>query len=153
MRNYFSLILYSVLFLIVFISDRVTKFFVVSKSLYNCDVNSFLTFDLTFNRGVSWGMFDSQSTLVFLTVSSVVVLVTIGFAIFAFMRWKDGYLIIGEVLAIAGSTSNIFDRVLYGGVVDFIVVNFGGYSWPVFNIADFCIVLGVFLVSFAIWRK
>jgi len=145
MKRY-SFFLYVALFAFVFLLDRVTKFFIVSQKVFSYSVTSFLSFDLTLNRGVSWGMFDSQSTLIFSFVSILIVGVTFGLMLFAYWRLKDGYNIAGEVLAIAGSLSNIVDRIVYGGVVDFISFHYGTFSWPIFNIADVCIVVGIFFV-------
>jgi signal peptidase II len=50
------------------------------------------------------------------------------------------------VLIITGAFSNLLDRLFYGGVIDFIVVWFGDWSWPAFNIADAAILLGIAFV-------
>ena len=62
------------------------------------------------------------------------------------MSYKRGESILGHVCVIAGSVANIVDRIVYHGVIDFIVVSFRHYSWPVFNIADMAIVAGVVII-------
>jgi len=65
---------------------------------------------------------------------------------FAYYNYKQGNNIAAEVCIIAGSISNLIDRVIYGGVIDFIILSYGSLSWPVFNVADAMIVLGVILL-------
>jgi len=153
MKKGLPALFYLFLFLFVFLADRITKFLAVTSKVNNYKVNSFLSFDLVFNRGISWGMFDYKDSTVFLVIGLLIAAITVGLFFYAVMRFKSGYLIIGETLAVAGSVSNIFDRIFYGGVIDFIVLSFGKWSWPVFNIADFFIVIGVFILSLSVWTK
>lgn len=151
MRKYSSLFWYVALFGLIFFTDRATKFFALTNRFSRHKVNSFLSFNLMFNRGISWGMFDSQSSLIFLLISSFILLITLVMAAYAYTRFRSGHNIIGEVMVIAGSLSNILDRILYSGVIDFIVVSFGKWSWPVFNVADAFIVIGVCIISVGVW--
>ena len=64
----------------------------------------------------------------------------------AYQRYRKHELIIGELLVIAGAGSNIMDRIRMGGVIDFIKLSAGDFVWPLFNIADICIVIGVFIM-------
>jgi len=153
MRRYSSLFWYVTLFLFVFTSDRVTKFLAVSQQYSQYNVNQFLSFTLTFNRGVSWGIFDSQSSILFLLVSLLIFSITIGLIVLAVKRYQQGDYIVGETLAIAGSLSNIIDRIWYGGVVDFISIKVATFSWPIFNIADVAIVVGIVILCFSMWSK
>jgi len=128
----------------IFCIDRITKSFAleccVDKTYY---YNSFLSYDLVINRGISWGMFHSTVPMNFLLVSVVIALVTVILCGHAYYLFKIGSSIVGHVFVIAGSLSNLVDRVYFGGVIDFIILSFGGYSWPVFNIADVAIVIGI----------
>ncbi len=64
-------------------------------------------------------------------------------AFYTYLRWRKGFWIGGECFVLAGSLSNIVDRIIYHGVLDFILLSFNTWSWPVFNIADMAIVFGV----------
>jgi len=143
--------LYAFIFSIILISDRLTKSLAISNKFSNYKVFNFLSFDLTFNRGVSWGFLNSPSPSVFGFVSLMVISLTIVLVFYAREKWKTNVSILGEVLAIAGSFSNILDRVFYSGVADFIVFHFGKFYWPAFNIADSCIVAGIFLIIADSW--
>ena len=153
MKKYSSLFWYVALFMLVLLTDRATKFFALFYNFKNYKITSFLRFELLFNRGMSWGMFGSDVPIIFFAVSLFIVLITIAIAFYAYSRFRDGHVIIGEVMAIAGSVSNIVDRILYGGVIDFIVLHAGSWSWPVFNVADIFIVVGIFIVFIGIWSK
>jgi len=85
-------------------------------------------------------------------VSIFISLITLFILVYSYKRYKKGHSIVGETLVLAGSISNILDRIMYGGVIDFIVVSFGSYSWPVFNIADIAIVIGAFIICVYVWR-
>ncbi|MFA6327404.1 MAG: signal peptidase II, partial [Bacilli bacterium] len=54
--------------------------------------------------------------------------------------------VIGYSLVIGGIIGNLIDRIVYGHVIDFIDFRFGSYQFPLFNIADMCIVIGVFII-------
>lgn len=94
---------------------------------------------LAINRGAAWGVF-SQFQTVLLYLRIVVVLGMILYLIF-FNSKKSAEL--PFVLIITGAIGNILDYFLYGFVIDFIHFKFWGYDFPVFNIADSAISLGV----------
>ena len=152
MRKYSSLFWYVALFLISFLVDRATKFFALSY-FHTYKINNYIKFELMFNRGISWGMFDSQSSLIFFLVTTFIVIITLFVAVYGYKQFQAGHTIIGELLVIAGSLSNIFDRILYGGVIDFIALSWGKLSWPVFNLADVFIVAGVFIIMIGVWAE
>ena len=132
-----------ILFLFLFLIDRVTKWTVVSLDVDSYEVTSWLSLDVQLNRGISWSLFHSVNTWTFLLVSLCVVAVTLCVVAFAVYQWHRDKPIYGQTMVIAGSVSNILDRVVYGGVVDFIHVHINGWSFAVFNIADVAIVVGV----------
>lgn len=144
---------YKFLFLSIIFLDRFSKWYAMQQWQVPLQINQFLTFELAYNRGISWGMFHSSSDLVFVLVSIVIGVVTFLVAGTAWIRFMNGQSIIGELLVVAGSTSNLIDRVLYGGVVDFILLSYGEWSWPVFNFADMAIVLGVFVMIWEHYRS
>jgi len=106
----------------------------------------YLTFELSINRGVSWSMFSSANPYIFAAVTAVVGLFLATFAWITYARKQRGQCSFAETLVIVGGTGNFFDRLFYGGVVDYIHFHYGAWSFPIFNIADICIVTGVFLM-------
>jgi len=131
------------LFLFLFFIDRATKWIIVSLGVDSYGITSWLSFDVQLNRGISWSLFHSDNTWTFLLVSLSVLAVTLCVIAYAVYQWRYNKPIYGQTMVIAGSVSNILDRMIYGGVVDFIHVHIKKWSFAVFNIADVAIVIGV----------
>ena len=132
--------------LAVLVLDRVSKVYALTFFTEPISINRFLTFDLAFNRGISCGFFHFTGSIGFFIVS---VLVSVVLAIIVVWTWRvyhRGGLIIGQLLVIAGGASNILDRLLYAGVIDFISVSLNGWHWALFNIADVAINIGVLIL-------
>jgi signal peptidase II len=145
---------YLLIFAGVLTADRLTKDWALAKCVEPLKINDFLSFELIFNRGVSWGLFNSSYDWVFLAVSLLVLGIMFGLGLYTFVRWNNTHWVIGEILVLSGAFSNMIDRIMYSGVVDFILLSAYGYYWPYFNIADMCIVVGVGLMIIAIvWES
>ncbi len=108
-------------------------------------VTSFFNLTLTFNRGVSFGFFPADTlwgklVLVLIAVSFVVWLV------FCLLKAEELFNQIGYSLIIGGALGNLVDRLQYGAVVDFLQFHLYNHFFPVFNIADSAITVGVILI-------
>ena len=136
---------YSLLIIAIIIADRITKSWALGL-LQEKILNPYLSFGLTFNRGINWGLFNSTNTALFIGINTAIAAVIVAMGIYTFSCWKNHLPIIGHILILAGAVSNYFDRIFYGGVIDFIVLSAGNWSWPAFNIADAAILLGIGLV-------
>ncbi len=141
-----ALFIFSSAFLLPFTFDRISKYMVLTTRPYMEPIFPGLHFDLAFNRGVTWSMFHSADTKMFVGLSIVIGLILSGLSYITYQRYHDGKNIVPELLVLSGGISNLLDRFLYGGVVDFILVGGNGYYWPAFNIADVCIVVGALLM-------
>lgn len=146
MKKILQLCAYGLLAAVVFIADRASKAYALQNFVDPVQFNRFISAELVFNRGISWGMLRFDDHHFFLLVSLLVVTVCLLLAAYAYKRWQQGKLIIGETMVCAGALSNVLDRFWYGGVVDFIAVSYESWTFPIFNIADVCIVGGVFLM-------
>ncbi len=105
---------------------------------------------LTYNRGAAWGLFSSFQTPL-LILRLVVIVALILYLVFA--KKSRGYAF-PLVLIIAGAIGNVVDYFLYGFVIDFLSFNFWGYPFPIFNLADTFITVGVaWLLLAAIFTK
>jgi signal peptidase II len=129
----------------LFAIDRFSKAWALSLG-HEWVVNNYLSYGLVFNRGINWGLFNSTESLPFTLLTIAIGIVIVGLMIMAVGAAKEGKPILGYVLIITGAFSNLLDRLFYGGVIDFIVVWFGDWSWPAFNIADAAILLGIAFV-------
>jgi signal peptidase II len=106
----------------------------------------------TENRGAAFGLFaDSPSEwkVVLLIVFSLIALLIV-----SALLWKNSHRLtstgIGLSLILGGAIGNLWDRVVSGRVVDFLLLYVGQYQWPAFNMADSAIVVGAGLLVFEI---
>lgn len=130
----------------LYVLDYLSKRWATRSLLEPWNITSFLSFETSINRGISWGMFSSDNPYVYWTVTVAVGVFLVLFAWNASQERENGICNFSEMLVVVGGTGNLFDRIFYGGVVDFIHVHYGAWSFPSFNIADICIVIGVFLM-------
>ncbi|HEX2978319.1 MAG TPA: signal peptidase II [Candidatus Babeliales bacterium] len=137
---------YAALFFGIIILDRVSKWCVLTFLSSSYRITSFLELTKTMNRGISWGFFNSAPEYAYWIITFVIGAFCMMLICYAWQRAARGFSIVGEMLIIAGGLSNFIDRIMYSGVVDFILVSFGQWSWPVFNVADAAIVIGAGLM-------
>lgn len=134
-------------FLIFFGIDRFSKILILRTS-GSVELTSFLSFDIMINRGIAWGLFHTSSTWGFLLVSGIIFTIICAMLWYAYQQLRGGGLANEEMLILAGAIGNLTDRIIYSGVIDFIHVHVGSWSFPIFNLADVFIVVGVFWVLF-----
>lgn len=97
------------------------------------------------NYGVAWSQFENNFFILYLV--PIIALLAFGyFAIKANFQTKKFYST-GIFLAIAGTLGNFIDRLIFGYVVDFIQFIFGSYTYPTFNVADMCLVVGIIMLA------
>ena len=131
-----------------FFIDIMTKLGDLSLYKEPFEVNSYLSFWLTYNRGVSFSFFSSDSLFFFIALSLFILLITLLLAAHTYKEWLKNNTITGELLVLIGSFSNLLDRFFYGAVIDFILFHYKEWSFAIFNIADIGIVLGVALMAY-----
>ena len=108
-------------------------------------VTPFFNLVLTFNRGVTFGLFYHHSDLMPYLLSAVAILICGGLLLWL-ARTNDAFVGTALGLIIGGALGNVIDRLRYGGVADFLDFHWGGWHWPAFNLADSAIVIGVGLL-------
>jgi signal peptidase II len=96
------------------------------------------------NRGAAFGMLQEQRW--FFLVITVAVVVGILWYLHRSYRTGSALLLFALSMILGGAVGNFLDRALYGEVVDFLQFNFGHYTFPIFNLADSGICIGVALV-------
>ena len=143
--NYKKILLNLTLILVLFLIDRVSKIYIINLAELNNVVDiyltSYLNLYLIWNKGIAFGLiaFDDQS--IYNVVTFIILLIIISLIIMT-IKSKDikqyFYMII-----IGGALGNVFDRMYYSAVPDFIDLHLGNFHWFVFNIADIFITIGV----------
>lgn len=137
---------YYLIALIVFLIDQGTKY-VIATRLELAEqipvIKDFFIITSHRNRGAAFGILEGQ--LWFFILVTVVVVVGI---VWYLNKAKETRKLLPTALALVlgGAVGNFLDRLLNGEVVDFLMFNFGSYTFPIFNVADSCIVVGVALI-------
>ncbi len=148
-----KIIYYTILFVSLFSLDRFSKIWALNNLAYeNIPVFKYLNFSLVLNRGVSFGIFGSSSSAAFYLLTILIFLVIGFFVFFSISEYKRGMNIFWHIFIIAGAYSNLLDRIMYKGVVDFIDFYVGTWHWPTFNVADIFIVLGVLGILWGMFK-
>jgi signal peptidase II len=134
-------LLYSGIFFLIVGLDQLSKWWIMAQPVASLYIAPFLSFERAINKGISWSLFDSEVTPWFVYVAIFVVTLLLCYHIIA--QYKEGRSVFIEVAILAGAVSNSIDRFMYGGVVDFITLNYNNWYFPSFNGADIAITLGV----------
>ncbi len=153
-RFQLKIVLFSLLLAILLVLDIITKYTAFNNlSQYEAvtAIPYLFNFTLVFNKGAGWGMFEDQKWFL-CTVSAVLGTAILGFLIYRFKKLRLP-VIIALVLMVAGAYGNLIDRIGYAaslgiykeGVVDFLQFAFWT-SFPVFNLADSYLVIGIFIL-------
>tara|TARA_A100001035_G_scaffold169637_1_gene134638 strand:- start:3039 stop:3521 length:483 start_codon:yes stop_codon:yes gene_type:complete len=141
-------LLYFSMTILIFLIDRISKYFILKLSTPTGDLNisitSFLNFNLIWNSGVAFGLLSFDQNIYYNIVTAIIILVT-SILIWIAIRAK-GLEKISFLLIIGGSFGNMFDRLYYSAVIDFIDITYNDYHWFIFNVADIFICIGVILL-------
>ena len=133
---------------ITLVIDQLTKFLVVNYMTIGQSISvidNFLYITSHRNEGAACGILQGKMTFFY-----IVTLVVIGVVILWIRRLdmkKEKLLVIALSLILGGALGNFIDRVMYQHVVDFINTYIFGYDFPIFNIADSALCIGVFLMG------
>ena len=129
----------------IFIFDRLTKVYLINLQVTGTDIDfyiyPFLNFYLVWNTGIGFGLASMETNIYYHILTLIIVFINIGLIFFLVkFRGVGAYLI---ALIIGGSLGNLFDRIYYYAVPDFIDLHVGNYHWFIFNIADIFITTGI----------
>lgn len=145
-----SYILAVVTGLVVIAADQITKYLVASNMQLNEQrdfIDGFINFWYIHNKGGAWGFLSDRTwILISITIAAILVFLTL----IVKYAGKSRFLFWSSVFIISGGIGNLIDRILHGEVVDFL--NFQFFDFPVFNVADCAVVLGVImLLIYFVW--
>jgi len=134
-----------VLILITFVIDRLSKIYVIEliqseeREVFLYD---FLNLTLNWNTGIAFGLLSSNANLWYHLVSALILLIIVYLIYLMVISDNSGKIIIS--LIIGGALGNLYDRLTYFAVPDFIDFHIENFHWFTFNIADIFISLGIF---------
>tara|TARA_Y100000389_G_scaffold86003_1_gene82745 strand:+ start:1605 stop:2075 length:471 start_codon:yes stop_codon:yes gene_type:complete len=147
-----NLIIFTIIFFTFFL-DLITKNYAVNNLLLNHSViiNAFLNFTLAFNYGAAFSFLSDAGGWQrwFFIIFSIVV---ISFIAYILIKDKDSEYIAYSFI-FGGALGNLYDRFLLGYVIDFIEFHYNNFYWPIFNIADIAISIGIILLLYSMFSK
>ena len=147
------------IFLIIcFALDRFSKIYILNilnnEGQVDFYINQYLNIYLVWNTGIGFGLFSSENNLFYNLFTTIIVIINFVIFYFAFVEIKiKSYFL---MIILGGSLGNLFDRIYYRAVPDFIDLNYEGYHWFIFNIADIFITIGIIcliLFEFIFYKK
>ena len=149
-KNYKKILLNLLTLIFIFALDRISKLYIIKLAEINNSVDiylsSYLNLNLIWNRGIAFGMlsFDESAIYNFITILIIIVNLIILIMIVRSNDIKCYFLI----FILGGSMGNLFDRLYYYAVPDFIDFHINRFHWFIFNVADIFISLGVICLIF-----
>ena len=135
------------LILLTFGIDRLSKIYVINLIESNQKeliVNDFLNLTLNWNRGIGFGLLSFDASMVYHVISALILLIII--YLIYLMVTSDNFSKLILAFIVGGAVGNLFDRLTYFAVPDFIDFHINNYHWFTFNAADIFITIGIFLM-------
>lgn len=131
--------------IIIFLIDRLSKFYVIFLNEKNNGLqiysSKFLNIELYWNSGIAFGLFSFSENNLYNYMTLLIVLVIL--VIVAMTLKSKDFTKLALLIILGGAIGNLFDRIIYKSVPDFIDIHFGDFHWFIFNVADIFISLGV----------
>ena len=134
----------------IFILDRLSKLYILklveNNNSVDIYVNSFLNLYLVWNKGIAFGLLSFNESYIYNLITILIALVT--FVIFIMIYRSNNFNVYFLLFIIGGSLGNLFDRLYYTAVPDFIDFHINNIHWFIFNVADIFISIGVICLIF-----
>ena len=143
--------LYSLIIIIIFILDRISKIYILNLLEINNEIDiyvfSFLRLYLIWNKGIAFGLLSSEENFVYNLITILIIIINLVILIMIIKSndIKTYFLI----FILGGSLGNLFDRIYYSAVPDFIDFHINDFHWFIFNVADIFICVGVLCLIIA----
>ena len=153
-----KIIIYITLVLLVLALDRISKTIILNilddVGRVDIYINSFFSLFLVWNKGIGFGLFSFDQNSIYNGITLFILIINL-IIIYLIYKEKDPKTYFLAII-LGGSCGNLFDRYYYSAVPDFIDLNYNGYHWFIFNVADIFITLGIIcliLAEFLIYEK
>ena len=134
-----------IIVLVIFLIDRITKIYILNIAELNNNVDIYITpylnFYLIWNKGIAFGLLSFDSNFFYNLISSLIVMISIVVTIMIIN--SSGFTQYSLIAILGGALGNLFDRIYYSAVPDYIDFHINDFHWFIFNVADIFITLGV----------
>ena len=153
MNKFFSkkIILYFVTVFFIFLADRISKLYILSIlenfGNVNININSYINLVLVWNSGIAFGLLSFDQSEIYNLITIFIIFINL-LIVYLIIKLKDirAYFFL---IVLGGSLGNLFDRIYYSAVLDFIDISFKNFHWFIFNVADIFISIGIICLIFA----
>jgi len=136
--------------LIIFLADRLTKIYILKiaevENAVDIYINTYLNFYLIWNKGIAFGLFSFNERFIYNIITVIILLIIV--VILIMVIKNKGFKKYSLMFVLGGSLGNLFDRIYYSAVPDFIDFHLNDFHWFVFNVADIFITLGIVCLIF-----
>ena len=134
-----------IIILTIFTFDRATKMYLIDLQTTGTDIDfyifPFLNFYLIWNTGIGFGLASLETNIYYHILTTIIAIINLVLIFFLF-KTKGTYAYL-FALIIGGSLGNLFDRIYYYAVPDFIDIHLGDFHWFIFNVADIFVTAGI----------
>jgi len=143
--------LYFGIVLFIFLADRISKLYILSilenSGSVDIHINSYINLILVWNSGIGFGLLSFEQSEIYNLITILITIINI-IIVYIVIKSKDlkAYFFL---IVLGGSLGNLFDRIYYSAVPDFIDISYNDYHWFIFNVADIFISLGIICLIFA----
>ena len=149
-KNYKKILLNLLALIFIFALDRISKLYIIKLAEINNSVDiylsSYLNLNLIWNRGIAFGMLSFDESVIYNFITILIIIVN--FIILIMIVRSNDIKCYFLIFILGGSMGNLFDRLYYYAVPDFIDFHINGFHWFIFNVADIFISLGVICLIF-----
>ena len=150
MSNYINKNLYSnfLTVIIIFSLDRISKYYVILLNEKNLSpdifTSKYLNISLIWNQGIAFGLFSFNEVNLYNFLTALIAII-IAIIFFMILR-SEGIKKYSLLMILGGALGNLYDRIFYKAVPDFIDFHIGNFHWFIFNVSDIFITIGVILM-------
>ena len=143
--NFKKVLLNSIIILVIFLIDRISKIYILKiaelENMVDIYLTSYINLYLIWNKGIAFGLFSFEESFIYQSISLVIFIISI--VLIIMMTKSEGFKKYSLILILGGALGNLFDRIYYSAVPDFIDLHIKGFHWFIFNVADIFITIGV----------
>ena len=139
-----------IIILLIFLFDRISKLYIIhlDGKLLNSEILSskFINILLIWNEGVAFGLFAFEDKFFYNFITGFIMIIIL--VLIYFITKTSGLEKYSFLIILSGALGNVFDRIVYSAVPDFIDIHYHNFHWFIFNVADIFITLGVLLLIY-----
>ena len=143
--NFKKIILNFIIVGVIFLTDRLSKIYILKiaelENTVDVYLTSYLNLYLIWNKGIAFGLLSFDDNFIYNTITSIIVIISV--VVLGMIIKNEGLKRYSLLFVFGGSIGNLFDRIYYTAVPDFIDFHINDFHWFVFNVADIFITLGI----------